>query len=263
MRKRHVTPRLAALLAALALAGALAVVAGCESKPAAPAFDNPFDPGGPTDGDGLQVTAAQADTVIYVFWNQPQDMGIVEYIISHTTDLGGEWAAIDTSAQTAQDRGFYAYAYKEPSVLALLPGGGVHRDQQQPHQLLPGRVRGGSAPDGAGHRRPPAAQPLPGPRGYRQPGRHPRAGGRRYFQNPRRLPVDALGVPQTVPWDLGPGHYGAVDSVFLRVFGPGNSVTNRVKLDLHRRVRCPASICRASRRPSPAAASTWWCPPKA
>jgi len=230
MRKRHVSPRLAALLAALALAGALAVVAGCESKPAAPAFNNPFDPGGPTGGDGLQVSAAQADTVIYVFWNQPKGMGIVSYTISYTTDLNGAWEELDSVEPTAADRGFYAYAYTEPSLLHYfrvqaftdndysLVGYSPAASVVAPPRLVPatgGRLRASRYLD------------LEVTVGV---GDTLELADNRYFDASRRIPVAALGEPQNIPWTLREGHYNDPDSVFLRVLGPGSAMSSRVKL---------------------------------
>ena len=51
LNRRHTRSRTIgfALLAALGLAAALAILPGCESTPAEPVYDNPFDPDGRSD----------------------------------------------------------------------------------------------------------------------------------------------------------------------------------------------------------------------
>ncbi len=116
-----------ALLATLVLAAGFVVFGGCESNPAEPVYDNPWDPDGPDGGDALQVRATAQDTVINVTWNQPQGQGIVLYVVSHTLDTGGDWEELGEVNHTTAPLGFFAYRNPVPSRDPLLPGAGLHR----------------------------------------------------------------------------------------------------------------------------------------
>mgnify|MGYP001813313585 CR=1 FL=1 len=102
-----------ALLAALSLAAALAILPGCESTPAEPEYDNPFDPNGPNGGDALQVTAKVTILGISVGWTQPQDMGITYYRISHRDDPDGAWEEIGEKDHTTAE--FNSITYEDPA----------------------------------------------------------------------------------------------------------------------------------------------------
>ena len=66
-----------ALVLALGVPALFSLLPGCESTPAEPEYNNPFDPEGPDAGDPLKLTAiAQDDATIDLRWNQPQNLGI-------------------------------------------------------------------------------------------------------------------------------------------------------------------------------------------
>lgn len=104
-----------ALLATLALAATLALLPGCESTPAEPEYDNPFDPDGPNGGDALQVTAKVTVLGISVGWTQPQGMGITFYRISHRDDPDGAWEEIGEKDHTTAEFNSFTYADFAPT----------------------------------------------------------------------------------------------------------------------------------------------------
>ena len=106
-----------ALLASLVLAAGFVLFGGCESNPAEPVYDNPWDPDGPDGGDALQVRAMAQDTVINVTWNQPQGQDILLYLVSHTLDTGGEWEDLGEVNHTTAAVGFFAYRNPSPSLV--------------------------------------------------------------------------------------------------------------------------------------------------
>lgn len=103
-----------ALLAAAALAG-LAGLAGCERAPAAPTWDNPFDPAGPDDGDPLGLRAIVGSGSITLSWLQPQGLGIAEYAISHATSADGPWSGLALVTHTSALDNIYLFADPEPT----------------------------------------------------------------------------------------------------------------------------------------------------
>jgi hypothetical protein len=109
--------RTLALLGALAMAAGAAVLAGCESRPAEPVFDSPWDPDGPDGGDALAVTAFAGDSTITVSWNQPQGQGIETYLVGHTLDPGGAWEDLAEVPATASANGIYTYQDPAPTAI--------------------------------------------------------------------------------------------------------------------------------------------------
>lgn len=84
------------IVLALALALALAAphLTGCERSPDKDEYANPFDPNGPSGGDGLQVRAFATDTVTFVSWDHHSGKDIALYVVDHRTDLDTEWQAL-------------------------------------------------------------------------------------------------------------------------------------------------------------------------
>lgn len=118
LRKAKPRPAAAAvafvLLAALALLP-LAGLTGCERAPAPPAWDNPFDPDGPGDGDPLDLVVTVADGQISLTWTQPQGMGIAEYVISRADDRDGPWSGLAIVPQTNTVNNFHQVADPTPT----------------------------------------------------------------------------------------------------------------------------------------------------
>lgn len=102
---------LALALALLALAG----LSGCESAPVPPAWDNPFDPTGPDDGDPLHLNVLAVGSTINLTWDQPQGRGIAEYAISHAVHPDSTWTSVTRVAHTTGVNNFYPYENATPT----------------------------------------------------------------------------------------------------------------------------------------------------
>ena len=111
-RPARVLPILALL--ALSLPAVLAL-SGCQRAPLPPAWDNPFDPRGPDDGDPLRLMATVMGGSINLTWDQPQGMGITEYAISHAVHPDSLWSAVTLVAQTDVPSNFYLYENPTPT----------------------------------------------------------------------------------------------------------------------------------------------------
>ncbi len=92
-----------------------AVLAGCESKPAAPEFDNPFDPAGPDGGGPLNLRATASDTFILLMWDQPQGLGITSYDVNHSFSPGTGYEYAATVNATSAPSNQYTYPNPSPT----------------------------------------------------------------------------------------------------------------------------------------------------
>ena len=92
-----------------------AVLAGCESKPAAPEFDNPFDPAGPDGGGPLNLRATASDTFILLMWDQPQGLGITTYDVDHSFTSGSGYEYVATVDATTAPSNQYLYPNPSPT----------------------------------------------------------------------------------------------------------------------------------------------------
>ncbi len=109
-------PLVALALAALTLAAALlAGLSGCESAPTPPAWDNPFDPQGPADGDPLHLTVLAVGSTLNLTWDQPQGRGIAEYAISHAVHPDSAWSSVTRVAHSTGINNFYPYEEATPT----------------------------------------------------------------------------------------------------------------------------------------------------
>lgn len=89
--QRRARCALSALLAALALA------AGCESPPEAPAPANPFDPGGPGAGaDPFRLDAAPTGTSVELKWSPVAVVGRAGYRVYRRTESETAFALLDS-----------------------------------------------------------------------------------------------------------------------------------------------------------------------
>ncbi|MFO7609737.1 MAG: Ig-like domain-containing protein [Candidatus Krumholzibacteriia bacterium] len=220
------------LLAALALAAGAALLAGCESRPAEPVYDNPWDPDGPLEGDALQVRASASDTTIIVFWNQPQGQGITLYVVSHALDAGGEWVDVGEVPHVAgSPSGFFQYFHPEPTRIHYF------------------RVQAFTDDDFSivGYGRPAAVMSTPAvipvPEGKTRASRYVdleitvtegdflRLANDTLFTAADTVAVASLGEPQLVTWDQGPLPASTTYSVFVQAFGADGRRTPRAKLD--------------------------------
>lgn len=93
----------------------LAVMVGCESSPTRQHQGNPFDPAGDTGGDALQVGATIGTNKIFLTWQQPQDLGITEYVVFHGNSRDGTYEQLATVNATTAAQGSYTYEYPDPT----------------------------------------------------------------------------------------------------------------------------------------------------
>lgn len=210
-----------ALLATLVLAAGFVLFGGCESNPAEPVYDNPWDPDGPDGGDALQVRAAAQDTVINVTWNQPQSQGILLYVVSHTLDTGGEWEDLGEVDQTTAPVGFFAYRNPSPSQVHYFQVQAFTEDNFS----IVGNGRTGAA------LAPPRMVPATGAKTRASrfidllitvnEGDSLRLADNDTFAGDTTIAVVSLGEPQIVHWDLGPGAANAAFKVHVKAFETG------------------------------------------
>ena len=100
---------------ALTAAALFGLLAGCEKSADRQHLDNPFDPAGPLGGDGLQIRAIASPNQIVLTWNQPQNMGISEYILYKSESPNGPTEQLAIVAQTTATTGSYIYSYPDPT----------------------------------------------------------------------------------------------------------------------------------------------------
>ncbi|NCQ34012.1 fibronectin type III domain-containing protein [bacterium] len=96
------------LLVIVVMIGLGSVLPGCESKPAAPEFDNPFD-----GNDPLDLKAIITGNSILLTWTTPPGMGITSYELSHSFQAGTGFEFLDTVDATSP---LYTYAAPDPTT---------------------------------------------------------------------------------------------------------------------------------------------------
>ncbi len=107
-----------ALVLALGVPVVFSLMPGCDSTPALPEYDNPFDPLGPDAGDPLKLTAtSQNDATIDLLWNQPQDMGITRYAISTSAYRDSNWSDLTEVDQTTTSTN--SFTHEEPDATSI------------------------------------------------------------------------------------------------------------------------------------------------
>lgn len=102
-------------LLALATVVTFSIIAGCEKSSDPTHLDNPFDPASDAGGDGLQIRALPATNKIFLTWNQPQNMDIIEYFIYRSDSRNGDYEEIAIVPQTALSLGSYTYETPSPT----------------------------------------------------------------------------------------------------------------------------------------------------
>ncbi|MBE0567051.1 MAG: fibronectin type III domain-containing protein [Krumholzibacteria bacterium] len=220
-----------ALLATVAVAGGATLLAGCESKPAEPAFDNPWDPDGPLGGDALQVRATAGDTTIAVTWTQPQGYGITLYVVSHTLDAGGDWEDVAEVNHSTSTTGFFSYRHPEPTLIHYFRVQAFSEDDFS----IVGYGRNAAALT------PPSMLPATGGKARASrfvdlvitvnEGDSLRLADNDTFNGAVTIAVADLGEPQTVPWDLGPAAHNTNFSVYVKAVGALGLSSPRARSD--------------------------------
>ncbi len=107
---------LIAILLALLTPMALSLLSGCDSKPDAPDFNNPFDPNGPYGGDPFELIAALGDTSITLIWNNIQGFDLATYEVLHSLSFFGEFFSIGTIEIPDQEDANFIYADPDPTT---------------------------------------------------------------------------------------------------------------------------------------------------
>jgi hypothetical protein len=104
------------LFLALGVPVVFSVLTGCDETPSEPDYQNPFDPRGPYGGDPLQLTAeAINDTTIRLGWNQPQGMGITNYVFSSSAYRDSNYSDIGEQEHTENPTANYFYHNPAPT----------------------------------------------------------------------------------------------------------------------------------------------------
>lgn len=213
---RSLNPRILVLVAALAAAVGLIVLAGCDSKPAAPVFGSPWDPDGPDGGDALQVSAIAGDTTINVTWNQPQGLGIEVYVVGHSLDPADGWEDIAEVNATTLALGLYTYHTPAPTTLHYFR---VQAFTASEYSIV-GYGRTGTAFT------PPRVVPATGAK--TRASRHLdllitvtagdslRLADNDSFAGATTIPVETLGTSQVVSWDLGEAADNTAFTVYVK-----------------------------------------------
>ncbi len=101
-----------ALALALIAAGAL-WIAGCESKPAEPVFENPFDADGPLAGTPMDIQATRGDSLYTVTWQQLPGYGISAYDVIVSTEYDSGYEFWQSFAPTTQPRAFAQFPIED------------------------------------------------------------------------------------------------------------------------------------------------------
>ncbi len=105
-----------ALLLALISITVLAVIAGCDSTPEAPVYNNPFDPNGTEGGDPFHLVATLGDTTITLVWDQPQGYNLTSYEVWHSTSIFNDFVSIGTVEATTDENIVFIYINPEPTT---------------------------------------------------------------------------------------------------------------------------------------------------
>jgi hypothetical protein len=106
----------ALFILALVLPTIATLLAGCESSPEAPVFDNPLDPQNPGGENPFQLTAAVGDTSILLSWTQLQGYGIAYYEVSHSLNYFSDYLTFASVDHT--DDTFATARYNNPRPTA-------------------------------------------------------------------------------------------------------------------------------------------------
>ncbi len=104
-------------LLVLLTAAAMVILTGCDSKPATPEFNNPFDPDGADNGDPFHLRATSTDTAITLFWDQVPGHQMASYQVMHSLDLTGEFFTVGTLEASDQETEMFQYLNPQPTAV--------------------------------------------------------------------------------------------------------------------------------------------------
>lgn len=108
MTRHRLLPALLVLV--LGIPTIFSALPGCESTPAEPEYNNPFDPLGPDGGDPLKLMAEAAnDTTVKLTWNQPQGLGITSYALSISDNRDTGYESIGSKDHTENPTSDFFY----------------------------------------------------------------------------------------------------------------------------------------------------------
>lgn len=212
MAPRHAA-RLLPVLAMLLLAMAAMLPLGCETKPEAPVWDNPFDP--EHDGDPFNVQAFVGHNAVIVSWTRPGIAAIKEYEVYRSLD-GVNFTRVaqpTASATSYTDTGFSPNEINFYKVAVVNPAGEVSAISRVVAATLltaPWLEMAGGAPTIASRSTFVIARTAYGD--TLELAANPE------FTGAMRLPAHP-GLSDTIAWDAGPADSNGVSKgVWLRVF---------------------------------------------
>ena len=116
------------LLVSATLIGGYTLLTGCESKPTAPVYDNPFDP--ENGSDPLQVSAVAEDTTVTVSWTQPQGYDIVSYDVYYSVQFSTGFSKVGSVEHTDDDENSFDHTGVEPTSTHYYKVKAVNEDGQ-------------------------------------------------------------------------------------------------------------------------------------
>ena len=207
-------------LVCLGMAGFGLLLAGCESKPTAPQFDNAFDPEAPGGGDPLQPSAQAADTTVTVSWHQPQSHNIAKYDILHALSPTAAFVPVGEVEHTATAMNSFTHKGIEPTrthyyKVRAVDGDGTTAmisDQVPASAATTPLVAAGDALRRVASRQIDLLVTV-------SMGDTLRIASSDDFSDEIRVPVAAWNQPQAVAWDLGPAAAnGETKDVYVRAF---------------------------------------------
>jgi Bacterial Ig domain len=103
-------------LLAVLVPSALSLLTGCDSKPAAPRFNNPFDPEGTDSGDPFNLTATLGDTSITLIWDQVQGYNLSRYDVMHSLQYDVGFFPVGSVEATDQSSLLFKYLNPQPTT---------------------------------------------------------------------------------------------------------------------------------------------------
>ena len=101
----------------LGMIGLLAVLAGCESTPAEPEFQNVFDLDVNGGANPFELTATVSGSTILLSWTQRDGYGISYYELSHSFNFFSDFLPIGSVDHTGTGTSSFIYTNAAPTRL--------------------------------------------------------------------------------------------------------------------------------------------------
>ena len=224
-------------LAFLTMAGAACMLAGCQEKPGAPAFDNIFDPLNPSSENPLNVKVSLGDTLITVIWDFPPGFDITTYEILHSLDPPSGFSSLGSfeplETIPPQTVGIFRYANPEPTtthyimVLAFMADGShpLISDMVAVVAVTPPLVIAGNGTGYSASRYLDLTITVSSEESLL-------ISAAADFSDPLEVAVTDPGSPQTVAWDLGPAAENLENKELYVLAFTGSALSDTAEIEL-------------------------------